>query len=543
MLKALLLALASLMLAMPIQAAQTDLVLFITVDQLRGDMPWRFRDRFGDGGFRYLMEHGSSYQNANYQHGSTLTAPGHATLATGGNVAQHGQVSNYWFDPVKQREVYCLEDEESPLVGQSAFNSTEGRSPRNMTSSTFGDELVLASGGKSRVFSVSFKDRGAITMAGRLGKAWWYSKKTGEFISSKFYYDELPAWVSAWNDKRHADRFLGSRWELLHDRNSYVYGQQDDRWYEKATNLFGRTFPHQLADEASPDFYSSLRKTPMGDQLTLDFVRELIEQEKPGQQGNTDVLAVSFSVTDHIGHAFGPNSLEAEDNLLQFDRTLAKLLQLVDQRVGLDKTLVVLSSDHGISPVAEHMAAMGFDTGRHQASQFMAQLNAALSKKFGTRKELALAFNKPGIFLDPVAIQDLGLDIEQVERAAATEMKKVPGIALVLTRSDLLGGTLPATPLAERAAQAIHPQRSGNVILIPQPFWYLSETPDGNATTHGTPYNYDTHVPIMIAGPGIPNRIFNRPVAPRDIAPTLSSYLGISAPSGSVGTPLVEILE
>lgn len=545
--KLLLVALAGLMLAAPVHAAKPDLVLLITVDQLRGDMPWRFRDRFGTGGFRYLMEYGTSYSNAHYRHAATLTAPGHATLATGGNVAQHGLVSNDWYDSRRQKTVYCLEDEAAPVIGEyppgTPRETSSGRSPRNLLSSTFSDELVLASGGRSRVFSVSFKDRGAIVMGGRLGKSWWYSKKTGNFISSTYYYHEPPQWVTEWNDGRHADQFLNTSWELLQPRESYVFGDQDDRSYEKSPKLFGRTFPHRLANEATPGYYSFLRLTPMGDQLTLAFVEELVDKEKPGLRDVTDVLAISFSVTDYIGHAFGPNSLEAEDNLLRLDRTLANLFQLIDRKIGLDKTLIVLSSDHGISPIPEHMASLGFDAGRNQTDQFMQQVNTALKKKFNTNTKLALAFHKPGIFLDLGAIEKQGLDLAEVERTAAAVMMKAPGITLALARSDLLSGRYPATPLAKSIASAAHPRRSGNIIVVPDPFWYLSETPDGNAATHGTPHSYDTHVPIMIAGPGIPQRIINRPVAPRDIAPTLSSYFGILPPSASTGKPLVEVLE
>jgi len=545
--KLLFMALAGLMLATPIHAAKPDLVLLITVDQLRGDMPWRLRDRFEAGGFRYLMEYGTSYSNAHYQHAATMTAPGHATLATGGNVPQHGLVSNDWFDSKQHKPVYCLQDDAAPLIGESSRRKIQkaswGRSPRNLLASTFSDELVLASGGRSRVFSVSFKDRGAIIMGGRLGKAWWYSKRTGEFISSNYYYDELPQWASNWNSDRHADRYLGTRWELLHGQDSYVFGDQDDRWYEKSPLNLGRTFPHQLAANASPDFYSSLRLTPAGDELTLAFVEQLINSEKPGQQGVTDVLAISFSVTDYIGHAFGPGSLEAEDNLLHLDRTLARLFQLIDQKIGLDKTLIVLSSDHGISPIPEYMAAQGFNASRNQTNEFMKQVNSALKKQFDINRDLAVAFYKPGIFLDQGAIEALELDLAKVERAAATEMMNVPGITLALARSDLLSGKIPATATAKSVASAVHPFRSGNVIVVPDPFWYLSETPDGNAATHGSPYSYDTHVPIMIAGPGIQQRIINRPVAPRDVAPTLSSYFGILPPSGSVGTPLAEVLE
>lgn len=522
----------------PAPALQPDLVLLVVVDQLRGDMPWRFRDRFGEGGFRYLMEQGTSFSNAQYQHANTLTASGHATLATGGNSPQHGLAGNDWFDAATRRPVYCMEDPGHPQLGGGA-----GRSPRNLMSSTFGDELVLASGGKSRVFSVSLKDRSAIILGGRLGKAYWYSKTDGAFVTSSYYHEAVPGWMRRWNDSRPAERFRDAPWQLLQERHRYVFADHDARAYEQPAAAMGRTFPHPIAGADGAAFFSNLRDTPMADQLTLEFVRALVAAEQPGGRGATDVLAVSFSATDYIGHAFGPYSLEAEDNLLRLDQTVAELFSLVDSEVGLERTLVVLTSDHGTAPIPEHMAERGFEAGRHDASRFMGQVNEALTRRFGTERELALAFWNPGIYLDLTAIGELGLDTTAVERAVAEEILRIPGFALAFTRSDMLAGRYPATPEAKRVAAAFHASRSGNVIVVPSPFWYLEKEPDSNAAMHGSLYRYDTHVPLMLAGPGVGRQVVQREVAPRDLAPTLSAYLGIAPPSGSVGVLLEEVWE
>lgn len=519
-------------------AQQPDLVLLVVVDQLRGDMPWRFRDRFGEGGFRYLMDQGTSFSNAQYQHANTLTASGHATLATGGNSPQHGLAGNDWFDAATRRAVYCMEDPGHPQLGGGA-----GRSPRNLLSSTFGDELVLASGGRSRVFSVSLKDRSAIILGGHLGKAYWYSKTDGTFVTSSYYHEAEPEWMRRWNVAKPATRFRDTSWQLLQDPERYVFADQDERSYERPPAGLGRTFPHTLVGGDDAAFYSTLRETPMADELTLEFARALVAAEQPGQRGATDFLAVSFSATDYIGHSFGPNSLEAEDNLLRLDQTLAALLRLVDSEVGLERTLVVLTSDHGTAPIPEHMAERGFETGRHDASRFMGQVNEALKSRFGTERELALAFWNPGIYLDLAAIAELGLDTAMVERAVAEEILRIPGFALAFARSDLLAGRYPATPEAGRVVAALHANRSGNVIVVPAAFWYLDKEPDGNAAMHGSLYRYDTHVPLMLAGPGIGRRVVQREVAPRDLAPTLSAYLGITPPSGSVGVLLKEVWE
>lgn len=522
----------------PAQAVQPDLVLLVVVDQLRGDMPWRFRHRFGEGGFRYLMEQGTSFSNAQYQHANTLTASGHATLATGGNSPQHGLAGNDWFDAATRRAVYCMEDPGHPQLGGGA-----GRSPRNLTSSTFGDELVLASGGKSRVFSVSLKDRSAIILGGRLGKAYWYSKTDGAFVTSSYYHEAEPEWMRRWNDSKPAERFRDTVWQLLQPPARYVFAGQDERSYEQPSAALGRTFPHALAGAGHAALFSTLRETPMADELTLEFVRALVAAERPGRRGATDVLAISFSATDYIGHSFGPNSLEAEDNLLRLDQTLAALLRLVDSEVGLERTLVVLTSDHGTAPIPEYMTERGFEAGRHDASRFMGQVNEALKSRLGTERDLALAFWNPGIYLDLAAIGELGLDAATVERAVAEEILRIPGFALAFTRSDLLTGRYPATPEAKRVAAAFHPDRSANVIVVPSAFWYLEKEPDGNAAMHGSLYRYDTHVPLMLAGPGVGRRVVQREVAPRDLAPTLSAYLGIAPPSGSVGVLLEEVWE
>jgi len=517
------------------------LVLVVVVDQLGGDVPARFGERFGPDGFRAVLSRGTYYRNAHYEHANTVTAVGHATLATGGNPLQHGMVGNDWYDAVSGRSMNCVEDERSGEPG-GAPAADGGRSPRNLTSSTFGDELVRASGGRSRVFAVSIKDRAAIILGGRLGKAYWYSRQRGEFVTSSYYHDAYPEWVRRWNAARPADRFADTQWTLLLDRDTYAAAGADDRAYERPDGTLGRTFPHPLSSGGVSALYSNLRSTPMGDELTLAFIEALMAAEEPGQHGYTDVLAVSFSVTDYIGHAFGPDSLEAEDNLLRLDRTLARLFHLVDREVGLDRTLVVLVSDHGIAPIPESMVERGVAAGRLDAPAFTRRIDAALKTRFATRERLAPVFSKPDFYLDTAAIKRLGLELEQVEQAVAEELVQIPGVAFALTRSDLLKGRIPDVREAEGVFTGFHPRRSGNVTVVAAPFWYLDATPYGNAAMHGSPYRYDTHVPIAFAGPGVPRRVVDRPVTPRDVAPTISAYLGAPRPSGSVGSPLSEVL-
>jgi predicted AlkP superfamily pyrophosphatase or phosphodiesterase len=518
------------------------LVVQITIDQLRGDMPWRVNNRFGPGGFRYLMDNGTSYTNAHYQHSTTFTAVGHATLATGGNAAQHGLAGNDWHDTTAGKRVYCVEDDRHVLIGKEA-KAHQGTSPRNLTSSTIGDELILATGHKSRVFSVSIKDRGAILPGGHLGKAFWYSSGSGKFVTSTYYFEQYPEWVKAWNAAGHADKYQTESWTLLQAPDTYTYLDQDDREMEKSYKHLGKTFPHPLGNEKAKSFYAALRFTPMGDSLTLHFVKELMVQEKIGQGEAIDMLAVSFSATDYLGHAFGPDSLEAEDNLLRLDQTLADLFAFIDQQVGLDKTLIVLASDHGTDAIPEYKTSLGIAAGRHRPDEFIAQANASLQARFNTTENLVVAFWNPSLYLDGAALTKLNLDVTTAERALAEAMMELPGFALALTRTDLMAGDIPSTSTADKIQAAFHPKRSGNVLIVQEPFWYLYPNPDQFSAMHGSPYSYDTYVPIMFAGPGIKAQRITRLVAPRDIAATIAAYVGILPPSGSVGTPLSEILD
>ncbi len=311
---------------------------------------------------------------------------------------------------------------------------------------------------------------------------------------------------------------------------------------EKSYKSLGRTFPHKLGNEKAKTFYSMLRFAPMGDELTIDFAKELMKQEKVGQGKYTDMLAVSLSATDYIGHAFGPNSLEAEDNILRLDRTLAGFISHIDKTVGLENTLMFLSSDHGIDAIPEFRTHIGITgAGRHYPKKFVESTNAALQKRFDSKEEFVSAFWNPSIYLNQETINELGLDVEVVERALVDEILKVPGIALAMTRTDLLKGKITDNPILSKVQRAFHPKRSGNVLIVQDQYWYLYPKADQFSAMHGSPYSYDTHVPIMFAGPGISNKTVDRLVGPEDIAATVATYLGIPKPSGSVGEALFEV--
>ncbi|MGK7909421.1 MAG: alkaline phosphatase family protein [Synechococcus sp.] len=339
------------------------LILQITVDQLHGDLLMRFRDRLGAGGFRYLLEQGTHYSNAHYQHANTETAVGHATLATGAYPSRHGIIANDWIDRSTGKFFYNTEDDRHHIIGREPERH-KGVSPRNLLSSTFGDELVIANGGQSRVFSVSGKDRGAILPGGHVGKSFWFSKSSGQFVTSTYYYDSYPQWVSDWNNRQPAERYKRQTRDLLNPQDSYIATDIDDRRYEGNFDSLGRTFPHALGDGSSSYFYVVLSMTPYLDELTVDFAKTAIESEGIGQGAATDLLTIRLSSADYIGHLFGPSSLETEDNILRLDRKLADLFQFIDTKVGLENTLIVLSADHGAPEAPEYIAEFGLETGR-----------------------------------------------------------------------------------------------------------------------------------------------------------------------------------
>lgn len=533
------------------------LILQITVDGLRGDLPERYLDRYGKGGFKYLFNKGIVYTNAHYQHSNLETVVGHAVLATGAFPSAHGMVANVWMDRETGQLGYAVEDGNYEMVGATggvdksseidptqAAAKSEGRSPQAILCSTFSDELAKATAGQSKLFSVSVKDRAAITLAGHAGKAFWFSKKTGGFVSSTYYYDQYPEWVNQWNEQSLADTYAGKSWELLHDPSSYVYKDTDDRPYETALPGYGRVFPHPFGEKDNKLFYTFLTLSPMADDLTLDFAKSLIINEKLGNDAVTDYLSVSFSSTDYMNHVFGVASLEHEDNMLRLDRTLADLFKFVDEKVGLKNTLIVLCADHGVPEAPEYMAELGMAVDRLVPSKFDVEPGiAALKKRFGIGKELIKMYDHPYIYLDHQLIREKGLDLGEVERAVAEEMMKFDGIALAISGTDIKNGRLPEAPVIAQIRRNFHPKRSGDIYVLQEPYWYLyTDESLPLCTMHGTPWRYDTYVPIIFAGKNIKSERVNRLVHPVDIVSTLALYAGTPLPSGAVGNPLSEVV-
>jgi predicted AlkP superfamily pyrophosphatase or phosphodiesterase len=532
------------------------LILQITVDQLRGDLPGRFLKNMGEGGFRYLMNEGVWYADAHFAHANTETIVGHATLATGADPSAHGMIGNVWLDRKTGKLTYNIEDPDYRILTPGAdvdksteidptqkVASTDGRSPTAILVSTFSDELALHTAGRAKVFGVSVKDRGAVSMAGHAGKAFWFSKKSGEFVTSSYYYDAYPAWVDAWNGKKLAQSFAGKSWELSQERSRYLFGDADDCEWETDFPGYGRVFPHPYGAGDGKYFTTLLTLSPAGDDLTLDFAKTLIDAEGIGQDEIPDYLSVSFSSTDYIGHIFGPSSLEMEDNLLRLDRSLADLLAFVDQRVGLKNTLVVLSADHGGPEAPGYLRAHGIEAHYVEPEKWEKEpAIAALKAKFGIGKELIQAYHHPYVYLDREVIRDKGLDQAAVEKAVAEEIMKLEGVALAVSSAALREANLPNTPLIRSVLRNYNPTRSGDIFVVHQPHCFINDF-DGLTVscTHGSPWRYDTFVPVVFAGGALKAQRVFRPISPASIAPTLSAVVGAKPPSGTRSGPLPEV--
>ena len=539
-------------------AANPDirLVLQITVDQLRGDLPLRHMQQFGEGGFAYLQQEGVWYTNATYRHANTETVVGHSSLATGTVPAIHGMVGNVWLDQDTDQLVYNVEDPRFRLLDSNAdvdktteidptqrVARSDGRSPLALRSSTFSDELAIRYPDQSKIFAVSVKDRGAIPLAGDSGKAFWFSKAAGGFVTSSYYYDSFPQWVRDWNKAGKLQRYVGQSWELSNQPDTYQRIAHDDNAWETDLPGYGRTFPHPWGTRDSKYFTTLLTVSPAGDELTLDFARALLQAEKLGQDAIPDYLSISFSSTDYVGHLFGSSSLEMEDNLIRLDRTLAELFAFIDQEVGLDHTLIVLSADHGGPEAPGYLQQLDQDADYVDADLFKADvLNAALKKVLGVNVDLVNTYYHPYVYLDRSVVARAGLDLAETQRALAREIMKNPEVAYAYAGNDISRGLLKNNAIETMVSANHQPKRSGDVYVVFRSQSFINDF-DGLvvAATHGSVWRYDRYVPVIFAGNRIRPATVSRPITPYDIATTLANKLNIKAPSGAIGEPLLEV--
>lgn len=521
------------------------LVVGIVVDQMRQEYLYRFGPKFTEGGFKRLMNDGFMIRNGHYNYAPTVTGPGHASVYTGTTPAMHGIIGNEWYDKDLKKDVNCVNDPKQKVVG-----SPEGKgdiSPWRLLTSTVTDELELYTQRKSKVIGVSIKDRGAVLPAGHMGDAaYWYDSKTGTFVSSSYYMNELPQWLVKFNGQKLPDQYLAKTWNPLFPIEEYTASGPDENPYE--SKLGGKekpTFPYDLkALRKKNGDYDLLVTVPFGNDFLTDMAKATLEGEKLGQNTVPDFLAVSYSTTDILGHAVGPNAVEIQDTYLRLDRNIDDLLKTLDAKVGAGNYTVFLSADHAVADVAQYLKDNKMPAGYFNYANVKANLNDYL-KKYFPDKEIIEEIDGDQVFLNHTAFQNdpssAGVQMIIATELAAKWLMAQEGVANVYPQSLLRQGDYNEGGVKGAIIRGHHAKRSGDIVISLESGWYGAYRIQG--TTHGSPYKYDTHVPMLFFGFGIPKGSSVRYHTITDIAPTISTLLNIKFPSGATGQPIEEIFE
>jgi predicted AlkP superfamily pyrophosphatase or phosphodiesterase len=500
------------------QKPRPKLVVTIVVDQFRYDYLTRFRAEYR-GGIARMVKNGAVFTDARYPQFPTVTAVGHSTLLTGATPSVSGIVSNEWFDrAVKHGPVTSVSDDATHLLG--GVPSAKGASPARLLVSTVGDELKMA-GRDSRVIGISLKDRGAILPAGHMADAaYWFDSKSGNFVSSDYYMQDLPTWVKTVNQGQPVSKYKNAEWSSLH-------AQQGEKPF------------CSMAAGTDVRPCDGIENTPFGNELVEEFAEKVIVNEHLGEHKSTDVLAVSFSANDYVGHLLGPDSPEVHDLSLRTDLLLGKLIDFISQRVGDGNTLFVFTADHGVAPVPTVNNARRMPGAYLKDSDYASPISARLAEKFGPGDWFI--YNAYGFFyLNYDTAARNKAELAEVRRYAAEIARGLPFIARVFTREDLLNGNAAADSVGRSMQLGFYASRSSDLILLPEPYCMFFTAP---GTTHATPYGYDTHVPLIFYGAGIKKGLHYQPVAINDVAPTLAAILEVETPSGSSGRILSEVIE
>jgi predicted AlkP superfamily pyrophosphatase or phosphodiesterase len=518
------------------QVARPKLVVGVVVDQMRWDYLYRYYDRYAmDGGFKKFLNEGFSCENTLIPYAPTVTACGHATLYTGAPPAISGITGNVWWDRQQAKVVYCTEDNSVSTVG--SVNNLGKQSPANLFVTTICDELRLATNFKSKVIGIALKDRGGILTAGHSANAaYWYDNTNGNWITSTYYMNSLPSWVSAYNSKKRVDAFYEQGWSLLYPKSSYIQSTTDVNSYE--SKVFGTEFPYDTKKFIGKD-YGKIGSMPAGNKLTLEFSIAAIEAERLGEDAITDFIAISFSSPDYIGHAYGPNSIETEDGFLQLDRDLGELFRYLDKKIGKGNYTMFLSADHGVAHVPEFMQENKLPGGRVKISDMVKEMNQSLFEKYNVRN-LIISDDNYQLHFNHRVLDSLKLEVSALAGWASGYMEKQPGIFRAFPLPDLNLVPLPET-IRKVLNNGFHPQRNGDVQYILQPNHMEAYSTTG--TTHGLWNPYDSHIPLLWYGWGIRKGRTNRETYSTDVAPTLAAMLRIQEPNGSVGTVISEALK
>lgn len=512
------------------------LVVGVVVDQMRWDYLYRYYNRYGNDGFRRILKEGFSCENAFIPYVPTVTAIGHTTVYTGSVPSLHGIMGNNWYNKELGRSVYCTDDESVQAVGSA---SAAGKmSPRNLWSTTITDELRLATNFQNKTIAVALKDRGSILPGGHTANAaYWFDNAIGGWISSSFYMNALPEWVKKFNERKLPDSFLKKNWNTLYPIASYTQSAADEQPYEGKLAGEDHTFPH-TTETTTADKYELFRNTPWGNTLTFEMAKAAIEAEGLGRRPVTDFLAVSFSSPDYIGHTFGPNSVEVEDNYLRFDKELGAFLAYLDSRIGKGQYLLFLTADHGVAHVPAFMEEHKMPGKVVSEISYTRLLNDSIQKSFGVGNAVSTVMNYQ-VYFDDRIIENNKLDKKALMQFVCAKLLNVEGVAKAFPAAD---GSI--TPLPERLQKMIvngyNQKLSGDVQFIMKPQWFSGSK---TGTTHSLWNPYDSHIPLLWFGWNIRSGKSNREVYMTDIAPTLAALLRIQMPNASVGAVIEEVIK
>jgi predicted AlkP superfamily pyrophosphatase or phosphodiesterase len=517
------------------------LVVGIVVEQLKYDQLEKFRDRFGENGIKRLLNEGTYFKNASFEYMLTQSAPGHATISTGTEPSFHGITSDNWYLPLKNELIFCTKDIAVNPVGGSFESGLH--SPANLQASTFSDELKMATNKKAKAFGVGLKENSAILSAGHAADgAYWFDNTTGTWMSSTYYMNTLPVWVNDFNAMKFADSFLNSTWSLLRPPKDYTDCLADSNSFEEGFNSVNY-FPYDLKKLRSkgvinfPDDYTLLRETPFGNSLTTSFAIRLIEHEDLGKDDITDYISICYSSTDYIGHRFGPSSVEMGDAILRLDEEIKMLLTFLNESIGKKNVLVYFTSAHGISEIPAVLANNRIPAGYFKQNQALQLLRSYLNAVYG-EGDWVKGYSERQVFLNRTLIEDARLPLEEVQKKVARFLVQFSGVAAAYPYSafeanDFGNGNL------KRIINNFNPQRSGDVIVTLYPGWVEKE---GNfVTNHNSPYEYDSHVPLIWYGWTVNRSTSTRQVNMTDIAATLSSLCKIPYPNACTGEPMFEL--
>lgn len=517
------------------ELASPKLVVGIVVDQMKMEYLYRFANDFSNNGFKRLMQEGFTFHNMHYNYMPTYTAPGHASIYTGTTPAVHGIVGNEWFHRTLGKDVYCTDDASVKTVGNGT--EAEGKmSPLNLQATTITDELKLATNFKGKVIGMSIKDRGAILPAGHFANgAFWYSK-TGSFISSTFYGETLPTWVTDFNNEKNYIKYASQGWNLLKSKETYNESLPDENPYEGKLYKKQPFFPYNMKEMLENNDAGIIRTSPYGNTLLADFAKRAIENEALGQDDITDFLTVSFSSTDYIGHTFGPRSIELQDTYLRLDETLGDFLNYLDTKVGKGNYLVFLTADHAGAENANHLKDNKYAVEPISEKNIEQSIAQFTKEYYGD--DLLLNYSNFNVFLDKVKIKNKGLEVPKVISAVKEFLLTQKQVKRVFTEDQILH-SYNADYYQNMIAKGYDITQNGDLIVLDKP-GYIEYI--GTGTSHGTPYSYDTHVPCLFYGWNVKKGESFDKKEITQIAPTLGLKLKITMPNGTEGKVLSEVL-